>query len=243
MKEEKKAEILEEILKGEIEELPKIGEKEKIELKELSKLVQEIKKLSTPSPSSHFKKELLKNLLSEMKGKLSLWKKALLFAATFAFILVGTATASLKSLPDSPLYPLKRVIEKAELILARNKVTKEKVILKQAQERLKEAKIIESKNPGKAKELREEARKNIEKVRKGKALKKGKSQPRKLPQNQGINKTEREAPPPEAGKEKSKIKTENASGENNNSKSKEGKEKENLEKNSQESDTNSGENR
>ncbi len=242
MKEERKAEILEEILKGEIEEPPRIGEREKAELKELFKLIQKIKKLPAPSPSSHFKKELLKNLLSEMKGKPSLWKKALLFAATFAFILVGTATASLKSLPDSPLYPLKRVIEKAELILARNKVSKEKIILKQAEERLKEAEIIESKNPEKARELREEAKKNIEKARKGKALKKGKSQPRKLPQNQSKDKTRKETPPAEAGKKKGKITTKNASGENNSSKNKEEK-KENLEKNSQESDTNSGKNR
>jgi hypothetical protein len=234
MEEKKKAEIWEKILNRETEKLPQMRKEEEKELMELFKLAQKVKKLPAPSPSTQFKKKLLQNLLPRKKRKISLFKKALLLAATFAFLIIGTATASLKSLPGSPLYPIKRFIEKGELVLARNKVTKEKVIKKQAEERLKEAEFIEHKNPKKAEELRDEARKNLEKIKKRRKSKKGKSLQEKPSQNQGINRREEQIP---------KIEEKEREGKKDEREPEEKVQEKNSEKNGEEADTNSGKNR
>jgi hypothetical protein len=67
--------------------------------------------------------------------------------ATFALLLAGTVATSASSLPDNPLYPVKRLVEDAQLALARPDDRLE-MHLHRAQERMRETRaMVERDNP------------------------------------------------------------------------------------------------
>jgi hypothetical protein len=118
-------------------------------------------------------------------------QRALLLAAAFLLALTGTAFATQQSLPGSFLYPIKRLVEKSEVILAPTRSVRQAFQKAQAAERLREAQRIEAHYPEKAKQLRQEAQKHLgsskQKVKEEKLRKKSsKSQPH-LKQNRHEN--------------------------------------------------------
>lgn len=101
--------------------------------------------------------------LSELRALWPTWQRRQAFVGVMAFLLAvvliggGTVVASAQSMPDHPLYPIKRVVENARLRLALSPATKAILHVEFAYRRLTEAVVVAEKGqPEQAKHLIQE---------------------------------------------------------------------------------------
>lgn len=193
---QKLAEVLEKVGKGaSLEEVMQSFSLDE-ELIACLKVAQNLKglgELSFCQAEPGFKNKLARQICSMPVSPRFPLKRALLLAAAFLLAITGAAFATQQSLPGSFLYPLKRLVEKSEVILAPTRSTRQSFQKAQAAERLREARKIEAHYSEKARQLRQEAQKQLhltkQKVREEKLKKKpSKSQPHQTKQSQNGNK-------------------------------------------------------
>jgi len=124
-------------------------------------------------PREEFKKSARSRLMQELEAPIQIEKQRIrprrmmirLLAASLALVLLfsGVAAASTNSLPDSPLYPIKRMVEQAQMLTKTNTKSHAFAHLQLAEKRLNEAEAMTKKKKIKlAKNTTEDMNQEIE---------------------------------------------------------------------------------
>lgn len=144
--------------------------------KELEPLLGTTNILQTTAPvkpREEFKKSARSRLMQKLEAPVQIDKQRIrprrmmirLLAASLALVLLfsGVAAASTNSLPDSPLYPIKRIVEQAQMLTKTNAKSHAFAHLKLAEKRLTEAEaMIKKKKTKLAKNMIEDMNQEIE---------------------------------------------------------------------------------
>jgi hypothetical protein len=185
---------LEQLKKGKtIEDCLRLYPDMKKELKPYLETAFEIKEnVPVVSPSEAYKLALKERLLATIGREVVtkpavprciLWSPRLYPRIALAILIIcgilfGSVYASAKSLPDSPLYPLKKAVENTQIFLTLDSLDKASLHLKFAQRRINEAEAMIEKNKSNAvkkvlAEYKDQLAKSLAKAREAK--KKGKN--------------------------------------------------------------------
>jgi|GEM_PF-3486481 len=144
--------------------------------KELEPLLVTTNKLQTTTPvkpREEFKEAARRRLMQKLEAPVPLDRQRIrprrmmirLLAASLALVLLfsGVAAASTNSLPDSPLYPIKRIVEQAQMLTKTNTKSHAFAHLRLAEKRLAEAEAMTKKEKTKlAKNATEDMNREIE---------------------------------------------------------------------------------